>query len=951
MCALPIEDMEDYNEFIRDNDFVESFMPCNSSKLSQSAKIIYKLQHTGCGHEILEQCKNRHIGYFTCVTFYSNKSPTIKHLHNFFPVFIGSQLDKDIYKLLYPKLYDENNVAFNDLYGMIYVDASLCHFSNLLTNRKELIHRVKRGPGLYCLYIYDSKDRGHKLSIDDTNQIIYRNHKGEERFVGGGDFQMDADFSVMSRHFNLINMKHSFARLSKQHIDIDSIENKNILSPINILYRALVFAVRDPKSATTFLTKGEIEKFASLNISYIEKGMSNGKFTMRGKHFLSGSNNTSSFNYKKLQPNQILLSKSTWDRSIVRPIPKNVSVSSIPKKTQYFLCLAEKSISIDSPNRWLTLLPEIIISNNVHMKKYKLLDHILDVMVKMKFFKRNDSDNEMYDKCMVLVSGGLSTCYYIRKSIMNDSKLYLCMLKFIKRINPFVELYAGKNFLMLNLNQGIPFRLIVMEDCTIPISPLEMWSAFMPYLNNIVDDFSLFGPNCTDTIKSMAQYITINKLMAAVNYSKNKYSCARGQKYFELTNENICVYFKDIQYNDGSNNSVIENGITSQPPSKKRTKDGLKRKTNNENTTIAPKRTKTLNHTIEHFARTHTHNLKFNKVNSTFNMNVLFSSHPQMTADSYVLDRNIDINCIIYQRSRFEFDYNSEVNMHFNDLTKTDFLVEKDSVGNVLKKFIKIMTIEKLGSALQYHCFPQIKLKIIETKNTTGHHYIIYKYFDEVSYLSVNEKNIHISLIASMEQNRRAFQKTRVDIITKIDVDYYNGIKPSEQCGQKGLLIRQDTSRYSKIISPNVRPHIVGSIFSLIGRIPLIQLKSIKQNLIKNTADCLYGNYMFIILKNITTATKSPIRQDLYSNKCIQTNNCTHTQYTMLQQSYNHNEIGRILPRENAAALNILSILKKNIRIRDEYGNVINSANLMTKEDHLNVCKQISNEKNLNKKN
>lgn len=902
--------MDDYNNFISNNEFVESFMPCNSSKLMQPAKIIYKLRHLGCGHEVLEHCKNLHIGYFTCVTFHGSKSPTTKHLHNFFPVFIGSQLDKQIYKYLYPDKYEDDNPVFEDLFGMIYVDASLCHFSNLLTNRKELVHRIKRGPGIYCLYIYDSKDRGHKLSINDENQITYRNHKGEERLVDGENFVMDAEFSIKSKHFNLIQMRHSFSRLSKQQIDIDSIENKNILSPINILHRALVFAVRDPKSALTFLTKGEIEKFASLNISYVEKGVSNSKFTMRGKHFINGANTASSFNYKKLQPNQILLSKNTWDRSIVRPIPKNVSVSSIPKKTQYYLCLAEKSISIDSPNRWLTLLPEIIISNNVHMKQYKLLDFIVDQLVKQKYFKSNVAEAvpEVEDKCLVLVSGGLITKYFVRESVVADDQKYLEMLLFIKKINPFVEIYSGKNFFMMNLNQGIPFRLTTLREQTIPMSPLEMWSAFLPYINGMMDTFSLFGPNCTDTIKTMAQYITINKLMAAVNYSKNKYSCSKTQKYFELTNENICVFFEDIEYKSNKLKRKHPDSVSRQCPATDKS-------------------------------------LSFNSTNSTFNMNVLFSSHPQMTADSYVLDKNININSIIYQRSRFEFDYNSDVNIHFNDLTKTNFLTEYDAAGNVLKKFIKIMTIEKLGSALQYHCFPQIKLKIIETSNATGFNYVIYKYFDEMSYLSTDEKNIEISIIASMEQNRRSFRKTRIDIITKIRVDYYNGIKPSENCGQKGLLIRQNTSRYPKIIAPNVRPHIVGSLFSLIGRFPHIQLKSIKSNLIENDANCLFGNYVYIILKNITTATKSPIRQDLYSNKCIQTNNCTRTQYVMLQHSYNQSDVSRILPRENALAINILSILKKNIFIEDEYGNSMTTASLMSREDHINVCKLISKEK------
>lgn len=969
MGLFEFSTMADYESLVRRNEFVEDFMPCNNSPLRQTSLVVHSFNHETCGHDVIEQCKNRHDGYFTCITFKSDSNAVKKHNCNSFLVIIGSCLDRDIYKLLYPQSYRANNPVFSDLYGMIYVDASLCHFSNLLTNRKELVHKVKRGTGVFCLYLYDNHDRGHKLTIDENNRILYRNHRGEEKFIDKDNCSFDSEFSVDVKHLDLAHMAVSFARLNNQRIDIDSLENKNILSPINILHRALLIAMRDPKAAASYLTRGEIEKFASLNIAYTERGSGNVKYNcsiskntaagVKGnkgdvaatggraatKSFI-GINHTSSFNYKKLQPNQVILSRDTWDRSVVRPIPKNVSVSSIPKNTQYFLCLAEKSINIDSPNRWLTLLPEVVISNHILMGKFPRLNEIIQQMCRRKYFKKRKpgaavSPNER----VVLVSGGLITRYFVNPQCSAAE----CVQMFIeiKRINPFVEIYTTSDFLMLNLNTGIPFRLLIGGEPNagemLMVSPLELCTTFREFSHANLDSLSLFGPNCSSSLKDLAQYITVNKLMAAVNYLRNKFSFTNALRYFELTNENICVYMDRVGY-DGADPDEQTT----------KTKPLGKRKTASTGTTAPGAAAKTCKRQKTNAAlarcpapkeqeRERPPPMSFDKNKSTISLNVLFSSHPQITADSYILDKNLKVDSVLVQRNRFEFEFNHNTNIHFNDLSKTEFMDERDAAGNVLRKYIHIATIDKLGGGLKFHSFPQIKLKIIETKSHTGCRYQLYKFFDEAYYLSAPSERIEISVLATMERNRRAVQKSRIDVITKIRLNTYEGIKPSEQCGQKGLASRQDVSRYSKLVASNVRPNIVGSVFSLIGRSPLIQMKTVERNLIPNTPDCLFGPYEFSLLKNVSSTMRShsSIRMDLYSAKIFTTNNAPRALYTLIQQAFSEHERNTIMPEDNIQAMGILSILKADIKLKDQYNNSMSTCQLMSRDEYEKVCQSI----------
>lgn len=727
-------------------------------------------------HIVLKRCKEKRGSYFTCITYKTSVlNCKLRHICDIFPVMIGSNLDADICNLIsksitatqmqqhphhhhhrrlkqpenaktlttpiggaavgndaqccnrgaadYASAISDATNFFSDLGGMIFIDGTLAYMPFLLTNRKELGHKVKRSNGLFCLFVYDIENRGHMLSIDANNAFIYRNENGIESneipvspalwpetmptrasqssqpppkqfqpqnrigtVVGPGLAEMAIEttlptaskqqsnsnrpkpavlpgisapkFQIDERHLNHTAIKHAFSLLYKHPIGIDSLENKLTLSPVNILYLMLNMARRYPIAAKDYIIRGEMEKFASTKINYndinevsslsssrlptiaatekvttaaasqrrspptklrnsvtqqhqcavadagtsaigvIDRNaigkMSNNQRTINEKNdgrrsataanaknyfYASGKDDLSetcrkrkwngSFNYRKVQPNQILRNVATanggntstgrantiansMERIIVRPIPKNISKASIPTNTEYFLCLAEKSIAIDSPNRWLQLLPNVVVCNLGHTRTYTL-DRLLDdafvnAYIQLSGYSsklpsrleagacssqnHGHRDTMRANECLILVNGGLATHYALTNADDFDS-----FLLFVKQKNQFIEVFKTDDFVMLNLTHGVPFipfefrattanpppGTSTMRRHTIMISPLELNTRFADRKHSL--DNMLFGPNCQPESIEMAQYATLTKMMVAVNYFKNRYAC------------------------------------------------------------------------------------------------------------------------------------------------------------------------------------------------------------------------------------------------------------------------------------------------------------------------------------------------------------------------------------------------------------------------------------------
>lgn len=855
--------LTEYNTFIFNNEIISSFMPCHKSSIFKPIDIIFEKNNTTTGHVMLDTFRRKRGSYFSCITYCNSYLKSLKknvdkkqqqlqqqqlveHVCDIFPVAIGSTLDIDICRLINPTIFPANCPAFTQLSGMIFVDGSLSFMPYLLTNRKELGHKVKHGNELFCLYVYDIENRGHKLSIDGDNKITYRNQNGEEDIT----ISNTTRFTVDTRHLNNAKIKLAFQKLYSHPVDIDGLENKLTLSPVNILHLLILMALKNPKDARDYIIHGELEKFASSKIIYKTQNYKNQKYS-------------SGFNYRKLQPNQIIknVGEEThqMERMIVRPIPKNVPKTSIPKNTEYYFCLVEKSLSAESPNRWLMMLPNVIVSDKTTMTY--LLNNLLDDLLASKLIKWTTSIKR---ERIILVDGGLLTNYSI--NCTDDELLF-----FVKEKNQLIEIYSTCDFVMFNLTTGLPFVSILYKDINVMVSPLELNTYFL-HLKETIDG-QLFGSSIdSDTIK-LAGYNDPHKFISGVNYNRNRYSSDMGAQYFPYTTENVSCYIKNM-------NSI--------------------------------------------------------------NVKTIFSAHPQVTADSYTMNKELKFPSIIYQRSRFDIDIQSGVNIFFNkDLSPENFLYDVDSMGNKTCKYICIAEIQKLNDDLKYKIYPQTKLYLQKRKTANGYVYHLFRMFDDQHQL-LNNFNISVSAIFDNDVKKK---KLYIDIMTSTDVNFYDGFKLSDTCSQKGLVCQQDISRHE------MKPDLVASVYSIIGRSPLAQLKLLKINEINYPKDekILFGNYTFSILKNLSFPIKSNtrIKFDLYSKKVLSTNNLLYTIHEKEQESLQPHDRNTFLPAENAQTVGILNNLKIGFHYTDEHGNSFKQFNLINREE---MNHELAILKNLKKK-
>lgn len=999
------EAMNNYDALMDElsNDIVESFMPCRYSGLQNGIRILYRSNYDSNNHPVVFYCSLMKKPYFTCCTYKANVECVARHVCSFLPVIIGSKLDRKIVKHLYPTSeYDKCDIS--DLYGTIYIDSPYC-FSNLLTNRKELIHRIKRNclPEVYELFIYDQDERGHKLSMDNSGVIVYRNRSGKDEVISQFNsktsqrFKLEGNFSIDERHLMLHHIHEAFNRLYEHRINIDSLCNKNIMSPVNILHKAIQYSRRNDTDVAKFMKFGMIEKFASLQISYQTHNNSRNnaitsnykvdaaKFNMTTpavkrnipdnnesvkrlksshettsifqfpttkppthdttinqstsfpspqymalisplpEHFTTtisppttpqyitpttpehlttpqyitpasplpeylttvspvphtkvkdatkkkkGSKSLTvheSFNFKKIQPNQLGAISRTWYRHVVRPIPKNVP--NIPIDTEFFLCMAEKSMSIDSPNRWMVLLDDIFISNHLYGARYMDINTLLVTCHYGGYFVLLDEDIELIPKdcIVVMVNGGLLTRFVLAANVDNE-KLFF----YLKTLNPFIEVYMTQSFLMLNQTDGIPFRRISVGNQVVFVSPLELMTSMRRFRS--LQYLDVLGPNCPPEIKDMIAYVTPSKLMSIV-YFRNRFDNINGVKFFPLMTENTCAFIDNIA---------------------------------NEN-----------------------HNL-YNKEQSIIKANVLYSSNPQLTGDGYIMSDQIKSCVKICKRYSIEFTTN---------LDKTNFIWPQEDIrqrtrniynsfGMVIARRILVMNIIKFGTRLSYKIFPQIRLKIHEKNIGKGQ---VWAY--RIEYWDDNcesfDDNFQLSVISTTTNCRRKEKIVHVAVIASFN-DYNFDFKLSEMCGQKGIAVRQDTSRFQQIHKLPSKPDVVSSIFSVIGRSPLIQLKCLAAHLKlpydkePYTPRILYGSHNYGILKNITSSVNSynPMRIDWSLGKVLVFNNCCRALYRIQQDSVCDHEKGKVLTTDAHRAMALMGIIKCCVRFEDEFGNHLNT--------------------------
>lgn len=934
-----------------ENDLIESFMPCEHAAIKRQYTTLFSYNYTQCGHRILETCKLQRIPYFTCIQYKPHVDCIERHICDIFPVHIGLNLDKQIYTHMYGE--DELNKpsvqkTMYDLYGTIYV-VSPQYFSNIFTNRKEIIHKSRDSDKLFNIYMYDIYDRGHRIWMTSNakKNCIFRNSNGIEHIIEDTksfhEFISSLEYEVdVNKHLDFQRMYECFVRY-KTNDDIDDLTNKNILCCINLLQRGMKYAQRNPLEVVKIFRFGSLDKFASRNITYHtneSKGNSNSNSIIVSKttalnpssssiitsaHMMEKTrkrpHNKSSIsvqqeeqqktqmvnmmnsnsagpasmsdygnlaqNYKTLSPTNLVHSIDSYDRHIKRPVPKNVHT--IPTGTEFFICLADTQLNVNSPHKWLRLLPHVILTNHLNIKNcpgINNLNSLLDYLLEIEFITEEPND------IMLIVNGGIPTKYNLCKNIDIVDFFFVCKLTC-----PFIECVIMDTYIVLSLTYGVPMRPVSLHimrnlwpnglkyskgrrnhDCDVMyLSPLDLKNSFLSILRQFLYG-NLLGGGCPENMRKYFKYSIPAKVHSVYTFNNRFISNLTATPYYDLTCENSFVFINSIYRQEGKKRTELMNNDT-----------------------------------------------------SVVNLKTIYSSDPHLTCDGYILNDKVKMDTIMKQKCRFEFEFHSKTDqiiwsnkLPSFDNTSNGQIRVYDAYNNCIKTYYLIFTLVRYSKCcLRYKLFNQAKISLFCYPFNDGWIYYLYKYYDEEAFILPNAK-YEMSIVFTSPVDRKFSKNISIMICTSChQPERFSGQKFYEICGQKGLCIQQSTKRFKKLYNLPYEPDLVVSLFSAVGRTPLMTLKTMMENLTPEERvlkdKILLGDCEYVLLKNISSlfCSYGNMRVDISLVKIFLANNLNLTIY-LLQQDEKNN--GRVLPKSFCDSLGFYGLIKVNFIMYDEFG-------------------------------
>ena len=653
------------------------------------------------------------------------------------------------------------------------------------------------------------------------------------------------------------------------------------------MQRGIKLASRFPVEATKYFASGAIDKFASRNIRYRENNnrsnaqpaseivINDSKEASAAATSAHLKDETLTQNYKILSPNNLVVNSNSpdYDRHIKRPVPKNVH--SIPVGTEFFICIADIQLHVNSPHKWLRLLPDVVISNHFLIRNNiacKSINELLEILLDAKMICESPKDMRDED-IMILVNGGLPTRYVVANLQKFEPKNFFL---FCKRIHPFAECYVTQHAIILSQTYGVPFRAIQSRSEQFFLSPLDMANEFMkPFRQELYP--TILGDGCPDNLKKYFPYSIPAKVHSVFTYNNRFVSSRRAADYFSLTSDPSFVFIDDVvRRTDGEEQSV------------------------------------------------------FQHENSTMRLNTIYSCDPHLTADGYILSDKIAMSTVFMQQCHIEFDFNVKtdtIQMHEDFFENV--IWSYDAFGKPIRRLYLVMTVVRRSFVnLRYNLLKHIKLLVKSQPFNDGWICYFYKFYDEEPFLDKNA-NFDISLNLTTMAYRRIVKSMSLSILTKLKQNVrFSGQKFYDVCGQKGLVVPQSTARFQKLHKLPYEPDIIVSLFSAVGRIPLISLKSVvnEQNKLEREIrdSVLCGSCEYVLLKNHSSVFCSfgYMRVDIAFNKICCANNLNKCIYGLQQDERNP---GAVLPYEANDAVGMYGLIKVQFQFEDESGSVHNS--------------------------
>lgn len=279
-------------------------------------------------------------------------------------------------------------------------------------------------------------------------------------------------------------------------------------------------------------------------------------------------------------------------------------------------------------------------------------------------------------------------------------------------------------------------------------------------------------------------------------------------------------------------------------------------------------------------------------------LNTVFTSHPQLTEDGYAINANKDVPTVQLRRFRMIFNYNSK--------TRFRILLAKDSAP----VFVPFNKSETVFTQMHVYCGEVHSSQPLEYFNSphfnvtaSANTYRISLAIDDNDILSARTKIEEIKRNVYFVHNNRLI----FEVIVESQHQFYDGLKLSNTSSQKGIAVPM----------PMAEDGIdcMASIYSVIGRSPLMQLKEMRIGRENDISNMFCGKSSTAILKNIASDCKSIgfMKFDNLSINNLQMNGCNTAIYNILQRAYSPAERYKCLPAANKQLLQLFLMLKKNV--------------------------------------
>lgn len=579
-----------------------------------------------------------------------------------------------------------------------------------------------------------------------------------------------------------------------------------------------------------------------------------------------------------------LVTNAKIDSCVVRPLLGSVPRGKIPINIEFFLDSGDKNVKVDKHFRWLTLLPNVILSDRLLFQNMLLLPDILRVMLSLDLTQVSDPSDPIQSG-IVVINGAIPTIYRLK----NPAHLSRASIIRLKQLNRFLEVWFVPNkFVMLNLIDGIPFVPVRVNELQVYVSPLELATKFHKFRQQLYST-NLYGPSCDPHMRENINDMAISKLQA-ITSSSNQLSDVKFLRYFCLTTDVFGSYPASITVPEERKEERKGEGEGGRVECFDHNKHTVRLRQTFANLHF----TQNECYAISDAAETSVWEIYHSKIEVEYNRNqtnvYVYKSCDTKFYDYNLYGTNHAVNVPLFA---MEYDSRDRKNIKINQqiMSRTRIYCFKYNLGNHMVRMILVKRIE-----IEPHC---------------------------------SIKEMSITAIEAATKIKKCILFSDLTILTHYP-SRFTGLKLGDQCGQKGIVVWQKLT-FDELPSFQ-QPALVGSIFSIFSRQSHPQLKQMVVNQRNEeyqgglvSSNILNSFYDYRILRNnASKLIHFKSKTDTGSTYVLCAQNIPHVVYEMVKQFNNKEDRLTVGPLLDAALIT-QSTHNTHTQIVDGRGGYYNS--------------------------